>query len=175
MAKKLVLLLILAVSVLSGYWSDWNAPLYSPSYPAEASVLLYNTTRVKNIPNSDLSLISSQYTWINSVFSNSKCKIVCAARSFLTIDPATNLAVCKRDKTQPGKFWNTVLNSAGQLYPNYCIPKLNVVPGFSNLACNQISTDLFRNPCSSQTQPSTYREKGYDCCFSSSSTTTQSA
>ena len=175
MAKKLVLLLILAVSVLSGYWSDWNAPLYSSSYPAEASSLLFNTTRVKNILGSDLSLISSQYTWISSLLTVSKCRISCAARSFLTIDPATNLPVCKRDKTQPGKFWNTVLNSAGQLYPNYCIPKLSIVPGFSNMACARISSDLFNNPCSSTTQPLTYSGKGYDCCFSSSSTTTQSA
>ena len=116
MAKKLVLLLILAVSVLSGYWSDWNVPQYSLSTPAEASSPILNTTRVAKTIGGNMSLISYQYSWIYSLSTVSKCRISCAARSFLTFDPATNLAVCKRDKTQPGKFWNTFLNSAGQLH-----------------------------------------------------------
>lgn len=168
MVKKVVLLLVLAVSVLSGYWSDWNVPLYSTSNPPEASVQFPNSIRVKSIANSDLSKISSQYTWIY----NSNCKISCAARSFLTVDPVTNLAVCKRDKSTAGKFWNTVLNSAGQLYPNYCIPKVS----FQNqLSCSPIFGDIARNPCSSNNQPPSYAGKGYDCCYSSSSLTSQSA
>ena len=175
MAKKLVLLLILAVSVLSGYWSDWNVPQYSLSTPAEASSPILNTIRAKNMTGNlgNMSLISYQYSWISSPSTFSKCRISCAARSFLTYDPITNLAVCKRDKSQPGKFWNTVLNSAGQLYPDYCIPKLTIVPGSNGMACTLIIPGLFNSQCSSQTQPSTYSGKGYDCCFSSSSTTTQ--
>jgi hypothetical protein len=121
-----------------------------------------------------LSKISSQYTWINYLY-GSVCRISCAARSFLTIDPATRLVVCKRDKSLSGKYWNNVTNSAGQMYPDYCIPKLTLDTISSSLACNQISADLFRTQCSSMSQPSSYAGKGYDCCYSSSSLTSQLA
>lgn len=170
MVKKVVILVVLVVSALSRYWEDWNQPFYTSSYPIEASVNIYNTVRVKSNPLNSLAKISSQYSWINTIFGFS-CRISCAPRSFLTIDPATNLAVCKRDKSQPGKFWNAVLNPSGQLYADYCIPKLALENTTNRIACNQISADLFTNQCSNTFQPLSYIGKGYDCCYSSSNIT----